>query len=759
MNFKKNQLLALWVALWTIYKSTYKYYSASVCKVISPLNWGIILVILFLNLNLTLKIENCSAKELSHSVSLIAQYLKLDSDDKCQNLFSATCFDPQSGDLKDEYKINIIEAKTSPLYELIKKSYDIIAQKYLGAKNFDQYLNQQANLYGIKEISADDSNSVMNLEEYYQNKFEPPALDNVFGEEQNINNINQKLNLLAKQSNSILMPILNIASKKDFSDLTTLDPLTLKKIISQLNKKEVKNSIENITDLFKNLSATMTKPSKRITDYVFRIIAPNYKLIPAFITALCTKYLSNPSASSVIRNDPFLITMKSNYCSPLNLENLKNNFLILSKEKNPIESLKNYLTDIALIQSTIIIALMDNNLLQTSVDMQNILDKSQQALTNFNNLLNINSNQTQNLKIVSDILSLYSNIKELSDKNILEIPSTEDLNHHFILGDLILDQFYNNLHLLIAEMNKSEILIRDFLIYIYNHYENQINQISNIFETTKQAIFNTYLDIIADSSNSKNQKIDAIIKQEILSLTINLPPRPETLRPQDFKKSDSFYWNVVSYDASSYLVMNFIINNNQFQDLSTVDAFYTPKNYLELQNNGKNYNISESVNLSIGAMLYAAIYPNALYFVLAHEIAHKIGPNTSTLNHHNIYDRQQYLMNCLKSKESILMLENQIEESWADWMATESLSRLKITTSKNDLINETVGIFCLIESQASNQFNSYSSINTSDHPETILRINGILAAHPSVRKFIGCESQVTQSGLNNQSLYRYCPFK
>lgn len=140
--------------------------------------------------------------------------------------------------------------------------------------------------------------------------------------------------------------------------------------------------------------------------------------------------------------------------------------------------------------------------------------------------------------------------------------------------------------------------------------------------------------------------------------------------------------------------------------------------------------------------------PQTTKAMLAHEVAHKIGPRFSQLQGYSLDLEYVKLLDCYKNNNSIKLEPKQADEVIADYIASEIITRNMAALPLKDrkqALKFTMEFFCLADVM---EVHSHSVVCDGNHPENSLRVSGIFGANPNLRKVIGCNEE--------SSLYKSC---
>lgn len=152
------------------------------------------------------------------------------------------------------------------------------------------------------------------------------------------------------------------------------------------------------------------------------------------------------------------------------------------------------------------------------------------------------------------------------------------------------------------------------------------------------------------------------------------------------------------------------------------------------------YSFQERVKMMPKMMLLAKDNPQAFEAVLAHEVGHRIGPNSGRINGFDLNMEYRELLECYRSQHSIKMQKGQEDETIADYISSEdlarSISRLPKDQREAHLISS-MEFFCMYDNTKNSENIFQSKIG---HPLDSLRVSRIYGANPNLRNAIGCES-------------------
>lgn len=150
--------------------------------------------------------------------------------------------------------------------------------------------------------------------------------------------------------------------------------------------------------------------------------------------------------------------------------------------------------------------------------------------------------------------------------------------------------------------------------------------------------------------------------------------------------------------------------------------------------------------LTIMPMILSYLETNtwALLEVLAHEVAHKIGPFISEINGYKVRENYNDILACYSSNDSLALKPGQEDETIADYISGEVIASLVKQLPQDKKINAIYSAHqfsCLAESwRVEDGRNKIEEFNHS-HPEMRLRVAGIFGAIPRIREVLACEQE------------------
>jgi hypothetical protein len=177
-----------------------------------------------------------------------------------------------------------------------------------------------------------------------------------------------------------------------------------------------------------------------------------------------------------------------------------------------------------------------------------------------------------------------------------------------------------------------------------------------------------------------------------------------------------------------------IWSNPGLSFFTETNAFYAP-----VRSFGRSRN-AETVTLHPTMLELLDENPDAIRFVIGHEVGHRLGPRISELNGYGMSGEYAALLDCYRNSGSIRMRENQKDEVIADYIGAEVVAQqvaaLPAADRRNALMRS-VEFFCMTDSN-----DGHGSVNCrNSHPEQILRVSGIFGANPSIRNLLGCNGE------------------
>lgn len=293
-----------------------------------------------------------------------------------------------------------------------------------------------------------------------------------------------------------------------------------------------------------------------------------------------------------------------------------------------------------------------------------------------------------------------------------------------------LSTFYNNLATKAVEnyerkINRSRQVVQSMVTTYYSAGTKV--ELENQFEMARSEVVKLLPKITKDTS-----KIKKITKEygamELAWLTLPGNDR--------FTKDTSGLevLKVVSSEDGDDL--DYAFGNSKLSFFTEINAFY---NSFVMEGDKRVKN--DIVTMQPFFLQYVKTNKFNFMATIAHEIGHKIGPEVSKENGHDLRSDWSKLLDCYRKSDSIKMVNKQRDEVIADYISSEVLvsmfSKLPISERKN-AFKMAMKDLCL--------FNDCDNVDREQgfhdtHPENIFRINGILGANPKLRQVIGCPAE------------------
>lgn len=176
-----------------------------------------------------------------------------------------------------------------------------------------------------------------------------------------------------------------------------------------------------------------------------------------------------------------------------------------------------------------------------------------------------------------------------------------------------------------------------------------------------------------------------------------------------------------------------VFSDASLSHFTSLNASYTPDMAIG------QYKGKEKVNMMPAFIRALDRNPYSFLAVVAHEAGHKIGPEISKINGHDLNPEYQELLACYKDRKSIRMQKKQADEVIADYISSEVLANqiAKLPADKRKAaLMSAMEDFCIFDDADHRQ---HSVRCNGEHPESTLRVNGIYGANPNLRKIVGCE--------------------
>ncbi len=180
-------------------------------------------------------------------------------------------------------------------------------------------------------------------------------------------------------------------------------------------------------------------------------------------------------------------------------------------------------------------------------------------------------------------------------------------------------------------------------------------------------------------------------------------------------------------------------------------SFFTHKNaYYNPAGSQGAHNSPEQVSVFPGFLSLIDSNPYAFSSILAHELGHKIGPEISQINDHDMKPEFSQLLACYKGRDSIRMQDNQADEVIADFVSSEVMAH---QISKLPKAQQRSAVMAMASTFCDGPHQGIDC--KEEHPEGIFRVNGIFASNPKIKAAMGCSTSQTnfkQCGIKDLSL-------
>ncbi|MDA8793575.1 hypothetical protein N9N67_10020, partial [Bacteriovoracaceae bacterium] len=286
----------------------------------------------------------------------------------------------------------------------------------------------------------------------------------------------------------------------------------------------------------------------------------------------------------------------------------------------------------------------------------------------------------------------------------------------------------------LTRINSSKVVVESMIDFYYGETKNEYFL---FMENIKVKFIEFFKKKFIDTKLLTNKKVIQKINSTYATLPIMRMTKPapsyyivedglEILNPRitESRRDTSPYTNFVDSSLSFFSILN---------------ASYSPHLH--------HIVAPEMIRIYPGMSLLYDYNRLALIEVLTHEFSHKIGPDVSWLNGHDISENLKPLINCFESQKSFKMMYHQAEEAFADWLAAEFVADYieKNYSAENFEMGakEAVGLYCLFDANSYR----YASVDFEDpHPDSFFRVNAIFGTQPFIQKSMSCEN----------SIFKYC---
>ncbi len=331
-------------------------------------------------------------------------------------------------------------------------------------------------------------------------------------------------------------------------------------------------------------------------------------------------------------------------------------------------------------------------------------------------------------KYYSEELVSGKEIKKDEDKYYSEFSCIE-------LETVLMENTKKVINDLTSKYAKSKPVINHLIDNIYSADKKQ--KAFSLFDAAKKEVIN----LVPKVTNASQKR--TLIKKGYDELTLQWLNKPsdqmfekiETSKVESLKKSENL---IDEYDM-------FLDGSLSF--FKEVNAYYSPP---IVNSNKENLSI-ERVHMMPSFLKELDRNPLAFYVVVAHEVAHKIGPEVSKINGHNLKNEWSDLLKCYSNEDSINLIEGQEDETIADYVSSVALAnfiqKLPVTERKSAL-KAAMKIHCAFDAMEEEHFGFNCE---GGHPNSRLRVAGIYGGNSKIRKMIGCE--------NKKSDFRTCDLK
>jgi hypothetical protein len=280
---------------------------------------------------------------------------------------------------------------------------------------------------------------------------------------------------------------------------------------------------------------------------------------------------------------------------------------------------------------------------------------------------------------------------------------------------------------LLLDLNKSKTTVESVLDAFYG--EEKRKNATHLFNKAKENIQILVKNFVKDSG-----KRDEILR-EYDRLKLHWVDKP----PEDFYKKNSKGYSSLDEDKARPLQIPgldgdpyLLFNDPSLSHFTQLNANYQPTMVVGKLTNAERVMMMPAFNFLLGKNDFTYLA------TVAHEVGHKIGPEVSRINGHDLSGEYKDLVNCFKGIKSIKMLNVQADETIADYIGAEvmamELAKLPMEKRRGALMSGMEN-FCIFE-------DSQEGLDLREnHPNNMFRASGIYGANSNLRKVIGCEGE------------------
>lgn len=264
---------------------------------------------------------------------------------------------------------------------------------------------------------------------------------------------------------------------------------------------------------------------------------------------------------------------------------------------------------------------------------------------------------------------------------------------------------------------------KSFIDFTLNEFysDEKLKQVQKLFEFSKETMLSNLKGYVNDPAKLKK------IEQSYDELKLHWIKKPSD---KDYKKDGSnLIFKAEGELSTADNTLKVVFADPSLNYFTDFNANYMPSETLG--------DVKKDARVDMLPALLKLLETNSMAFleILGHEVAHKVGPDISRWNGFDLNKDHQQLLACYASPDSIAMRPDQADETMSDYFSSLILAKYVETLppeKRLDAIIQSVEGYCLFET-------NYMPDQHTVHPDSYMRISGILGANPKLRELMGCE--------------------